>query len=179
MILDLAPLTKSEASHLPFDFEFEQPAIDYYGDVYLFNDRVHVNGHVWRVDEKMLLELTIQTTVEVACARCLKNVREPVNQSASIQLIDATNDMLESEVDEDVEFVRGNKVDLVVQAQQLLFVSLPLKTLCQKDCQGICPQCGARIGTGDCHCDQIHRDAEETDPRLERLKEWVTREREE
>jgi uncharacterized protein len=46
-----------------------------------------------------------------------------------------------------------------------LNLTYPIKPLCSKDCQGICPVCGKNINSGDCSC--VTKDSES---RLEKLK---------
>jgi hypothetical protein len=44
MKLDLNPLLKNETEELDFQFKFQQPDIDYYGDTITFEAPVEVKG---------------------------------------------------------------------------------------------------------------------------------------
>ena len=58
----------------------------------------------------------------------------------------------------------------VLKEQVLL--ALPLKVICQSDCRGLCPSCGANLNHEECRC-ETHK----SDPRLAplaRLKQdWL------
>src|SRR6266404_3874944 len=62
-------------------------------------------------------------------------------------------------------------LEVTATAEQLL-LALPLKVICQSDCRGLCPNCGANLNHEDCRC-ETHA----TDPRmapLARLKQdWL------
>jgi hypothetical protein len=53
-----------------------------------------------------------------------------------------------------------------------VLLALPLKVICQSDCRGLCPSCGANLNHEECRC-ETHA----TDPRmapLARLKQdWL------
>jgi uncharacterized protein len=53
-----------------------------------------------------------------------------------------------------------------------VLLALPLKVICQSDCRGLCPNCGANLNHEECRC-ETHA----TDPRLAplaRLKQdWL------
>jgi uncharacterized protein len=51
-------------------------------------------------------------------------------------------------------------------------LSLPMKVICQSDCRGLCPSCGANLNHEECRCER-----HSSDPRLAplaRLKQdWL------
>jgi uncharacterized protein len=70
--------------------------------------------------------------------------------------------------DEDVEtsYYRDDQIDLNELMREQFYLALPMKPLCQEDCQGLCAQCGTNLNTGTCECHP-----EWVDPRLAALKE--------
>ena len=50
----------------------------------------------------------------------------------------------------------GLLLEDVVREQVLL--SLPSRTLCKADCQGLCPRCGQNLNLAHCSCDQTPSD---------------------
>jgi uncharacterized protein len=52
--------------------------------------------------------------------------------------------------------------------RQNLWVATPMSCLCRRDCQGMCPHCGANLNEGLCGCQH-----EEGDPRLAALRELL------
>ena len=43
-------------------------------------------------------------------------------------------------------------LDLSEAVRQYALLALPMKPLCQEDCAGLCPQCGANLNGGSCSC---------------------------
>ena len=60
----------------------------------------------------------------------------------------------------------GEEVDLEPLVREAVLLELPLAPLCQDDCRGLCPQCGADLNEGGCDCPAV-----ETDPRWAALDE--------
>jgi uncharacterized protein len=65
----------------------------------------------------------------------------------------------------DVAFLRGEELDLADLAVEQVLLALPMRIVCDDDCAGLCPSCGAnRNVEGACRCEP------ETDPRWDALK---------
>ena len=47
----------------------------------------------------------------------------------------------------------SHAIDLVPLVEQALLLELPLVPLCDDDCRGLCPRCGANLNEGPCQCD--------------------------
>jgi uncharacterized protein len=43
-------------------------------------------------------------------------------------------------------------LDLSESIRQYGLLAVPMKPLCRPDCAGLCPQCGANLNQGACHC---------------------------
>lgn len=104
-----------------------------------------------------------------SCDRCLEKVefKLPINIHEKLinelELSDF-NYISEEQLEEEYKVYQGNYLDLTSIILENILISLPAKILCKTDCQGICPQCGKNLNTGDCNCvlDNI-------DPRLAEL----------
>jgi uncharacterized protein len=59
------------------------------------------------------------------------------------------------------------EIDLSPYVWETMILSLPERSLCRQDCEGLCPICGADKNAGDCGCE-----ADDTDPRLAVLKNF-------
>jgi uncharacterized protein len=106
---------------------------------------------------------------EVLCARCVEPVQVPIQ--GRFDLIfrpeSADADSGERAITEDETEIgyyaeSGLLLEDVVREQVLL--SLPSRTLCKANCQGLCPRCGQNLNTAQCNCD-----ATATDPRWNAL----------
>jgi uncharacterized protein len=110
---------------------------------------VHVQGH-----------LSAQLGVE--CGRCLDPVAVPVEQNVDLFFLPHRNDVKAEEEDEDevelketdlvVAYYRGANLDLGEVVREQLFLSIPMKRLCQDACQGLCPSCGTNRNRARCEC---------------------------
>ena len=76
--------------------------------------------------------------VSASCGRCLKNIEIPiVNPALHIFF----------EIDENQELL---EVDEELRAELLL--ELPMNPLCDPECAGLCPVCGADLNCKECQC---------------------------
>jgi len=44
--------------------------------------------------------------------------------------------------------------------------------LCDEECEGLCPNCGANLNKGECSCETDADDEELIDPRLAKLQDF-------
>lgn len=109
---------------------------------------------------------------EVLCARCVEPV--PVKLEGEFDLLfrpenaDAESGeraITEDETEIGYYGVSGLLLEDVVREQVLL--SLPGRTLCREDCQGLCAQCGQNLNNAPCSCAKTE---ESHDPRWGALK---------
>lgn len=110
-----------------------------------------------RVGNKYLLAGRISGAISLKCDRCLVAFRADVESPFSIFLVSPKSEKGETEaelLDEDLEvdFIHGEMIDLDVIIKEQIFLSLPMKSICKKECLGLCPLCGANLNEGPCHC---------------------------
>ena len=119
-----------------------------------------------RINEGLLAEARVETTVEVACSRCLRPVVVPLRQQFNEEYrptIDLATG-LPLPMREDEEYFRIDEyhtLDLTEAVRQYALLNLPQFALCREDCAGLCPICGRDLNEGRCACAR-----EQTDPRL-------------
>jgi len=118
---------------------------------------------------------TVEATAPVTgeCARCL----EPVTLSVDVffrELYEFGEEPADRRLSEPVEeddadrrFLDGNLLDLEPALRDAMVLALPLAPLCSDDCEGLCPECGARLA--DAGPSHDHDGA--IDPRWARLQE--------
>lgn len=51
----------------------------------------------------------------------------------------------------------GEVIDLTTMALDNLFLHLPIRSLCEADCKGLCPVCGINWNTSQCACTREER----------------------
>ncbi len=123
---------------------------------------VHVQGH-------------LAARLSLECGRCLDPFPLPVDQNVDLFFLphedDRQDDEDEVELAESdlvVAYYRGDSLDLGEVVREQLFLSLPMKRLCQEGCRGLCPSCGINRNRGQCQCV-----ADTTDPRFATLKKLL------
>jgi uncharacterized protein len=129
------------------------------GQVRLAGNEVFVNGHV-------------ETRAQLECDRCLKAVELPVSADFALEYItgadyESSSAAALSEEELSVSVFDGESIDVDEIAKEQILLAVPARTLCREDCQGICPECGIDLNTGQCNCA-----ADEIDPRWAALKSF-------
>ncbi|MBW2217173.1 MAG: DUF177 domain-containing protein [Deltaproteobacteria bacterium] len=126
-----------------------------------------------RVGVRYLLDGSISGYALATCDRCLESYRRLLDSEFRLFLSAHVSDPDQSEIDlseEDmaVQFVEGDEVDLFEIVREQIYISLPMKSLCRKDCSGLCPVCGIDLNKNSCKC---HRG--EGHPGLSKLKDLI------
>jgi uncharacterized protein len=120
--------------------------------------------------DKFRLVGTVATELELPCSRCLEPFRLPVAAPFDLRYLPASEVSSEGERevdDEDLEtsYYENDAIDLNELLREQFYLALPMKPLCQEECQGLCAQCGTNLNTGKCDCAPVWED-----PRLAALK---------
>ncbi len=119
---------------------------------------------------ELIFEVSVNTSIQLECARCVKNFSLPVQANFRfILLLDDKRAGLDTG-DEDYTFLSSqeNSYDLAPRVRDAIILSVPLKPLCMADCKGLCPVCGLDLNYENCNCRR-----EEVDPRWSRLKDLL------
>ncbi len=136
-----------EAGYTLGDHEFTLPGgIDY--DVMLTN-----------AGEGILASGILRAHVVGTCDRCLEDAEFDVSSEVDeYYLFEEPTDEASQEAEDDLEFslVVDSTIDLADAFLSALVMETPYVVLCQPDCLGLCPVCGANLNTEDCgHASQI------------------------
>ena len=113
----------------------------------------------------------LDTSLEVACARCLDPVVHPVERSFDLLYrplgIDSGHAELSvTDAEAEIGYYENGGLLLEDTLREQVLLALPLKTLCREDCKGLCPHCGKNMNEIECGCvDELE------DPRWSALKE--------
>ena len=101
----------------------------------------------------VLLTGTITAKAETECARCLEPAQLDIaGEVEGYFLIHPSHDELDLADDEFSVIDEDGKVDLAPALYAALIIETPLVVLCNDDCQGLCPQCGANRNVQECDC---------------------------
>jgi uncharacterized protein len=84
------------------------------------------------------------------CVRCLDPIEVPLEADFQELFLYVGDEMSAGEVDESL-YVVEELLDLEPVVRDSLLLDLPLQPLCEDDCPGLCPECGARLAEDPDH----------------------------
>jgi uncharacterized protein len=124
-----------------------------------------------KVVQDIRLKGKLDTSLEVACARCLEPVALKVDRTFDLLYrplgTDAGHEELSvTDAEAEIGYYQGDSLLLEDALREQVLLAVPLKTLCREDCKGLCPHCGKNLNEVQCSCT-----AQTEDPRWEALKE--------
>lgn len=133
-----------------------------------FEEKIKVHATLNKSGQEFVLRAEFSTDGSFVCDRCLEPYRDQVKANYSILYRVGHHEPGERKEDEgDTQVISPdtNVIDLGEDVRQYLLLALPVKFLCQEDCQGLCPSCGANRNRQKCSCDEEYED-----PRWDTLK---------
>ena len=150
--------------------EFEAPAAGFpslknltQSGVLDFTRPVALRVRAQEVGEMIHLEMALQTTVTLACSRCLTPYQSQVNSrfqrtfSREVPEVydEGGGEALDITAEEmGVSLFEGDEIDLRDEVQEQVVMALPMRPLCRDACQGLCANCGRDLNLGECGCDR-------------------------
>lgn len=131
-----------------------------------------VTGHVRmrRINQGLLVDGWVDVTLGLACTRCLKQFEQRMHvpfEERFYPTVDVLTGMplsVEDDGEDAFPIDDHHLVDLTEAIRQQILLAIPLVTLCQENCAGLCAQCGKDLNEGPCTCEP------EVDTRLSVLK---------
>lgn len=147
MKLELKDIIYSPGAVLPFDFEMDLSALDFYGE-HPFAEPVRIKGVVRNRAELLELDCEAVTRLHLHCDSCGKAFERAM--TVPVQRMLATS--LENEEDDEIILLDGSVLDLDSVMRDELIFALDTKNLCREDCKGRCGRCGKDLNDGPCGC---------------------------
>lgn len=107
---------------------------------------------VTNTGEAYLVTGELSLDVELNCSRCLKPLKTTLNTSVEEEFFDHPREMEEEFPFDDELLVEGDELDATSLIEESIQISIPMKPVCNSDCPGLCPTCGAVLAEEDCDC---------------------------
>ncbi|NLP14729.1 MAG: DUF177 domain-containing protein [Clostridium sp.] len=162
MKIDITSILKNDGASL--DIEHNEPleSNNFVAGDFIFDRPISFKGRM--VNAGGVIKLDGRLTVEYStnCSRCLKDIESMVNIDIQEDFVGENSD----KTDEQYTY-QGKYVDLEKVIKDNIILNLPVRQICDDECRGFCPKCGVDLNSSKCEC---HSD--ETDPRLEALKDF-------
>jgi len=111
---------------------------------------------IYPAGEKIVVDGFLSARLLLRCDRCLETYSKDVTTDFRIYLSmfpykgEAEVELLENDLN--LDFIDDNFLDSDQIIKEQLILNLPMKTLCTKDCKGLCPLCGCNLNIARCSC---------------------------
>ena len=111
-------------------------------------------GDVTNTGDALLVTGTVEGEAKTSCARCVDEFSFPVTgEVEGYFLIGADREAPEDMDDDEFDVLPDdNVIDLEPLLRAALLLEFPLVPLCDEECKGLCPTCGANLNDGPCGC---------------------------
>lgn len=162
MRLDVKPILHLPGGRIPFEESLDFSALSFGGTTPAAHP-VAVRGEVRNAAGALMLQVEIQTELNLFCDRCL----QPYTQAYSLRIDTLLATELSGEETEDIMLLEGTELDVDELVRTAFILGMDTKHLCKEDCKGICPHCGANLNEETCTCKP------ETDPRFDALRQLL------
>jgi uncharacterized protein len=115
------------------------------------------HAHLMRTQRSIFVRGRLATEVEVECSRCLVATPVPIAFDLEAEYfpeIDIATGHPLPAPDDDLAFTidANHELDLREAVRQLMLLELPMQSLCEEACRGLCPRCGANLNADPCRC---------------------------
>ncbi|MGL4344509.1 MAG: YceD family protein [Cellulosilyticaceae bacterium] len=149
------------------EIEFEQETTVSLKNLHLGSEKtdyvVQVCGKVTRDGNLYRVTGTVDLTIRMLCDRCMHEFDHPIHADLYSEF---SSDEQYAGENEDVKPVIKSSIDLSDDILEAIVMEVPMKSLCNEDCKGICKNCGANLNLTACECNSA-----DVDLRLEQLKD--------
>lgn len=134
---------------------------------------------VQEVAGEYLVKGNVTASMEFACGRCLKAFKRALDLPIDL-VYSRASDLEDDEKGHEVTagelntgFITGDELDLGEVVSEQIMLAMPMRSLCDEGCKGICPKCGADLNETECGCE-----TGSIDPRFQVLREYLKNKKE-
>jgi len=119
-------------------------------------DFLHGTIQVIRVQDGLLVQGALESQLKLECVRCLDPFILPITlQLEETFQLAGTNPKPETPY----SVSDSGWLDLTPLLREQGWLSIPMKSLCNPDCKGLCPQCGVNLNLESCACENVKVDS--------------------
>lgn len=166
MKVDLSNLITGKYYQVDLDNTIEINEIETEENNIKLTKAIKIKGGIYNTEDGIYLQAKVYFEFETKCSRCLKEITIEEENNLEYRIQFKEDEEISS--DEEVIKVSGYAIDLTKPIISSILLSIPMKTICDENCKGICPQCGNDLNEGQCNCKNNN-----IDPRLAKLKELM------
>ncbi len=147
-------------------FSFHTPVEDLAGEAgeLWLTGRIEVVGEAVNTGRLLAVSGVIKGAGGLNCNRCLADFTHEV----AVHFSETFREAGTAATDPDALVYQGDEIDIAEIVREALIVAEPLKALCDEECRGLCPTCGANRNETPCTCVTTS-----IDPRLAALEKLL------
>ncbi len=161
MRIHVADLLKHPGECKTYDMEVAMPGFTFGGEEVKPVSRLHLVVDACMADNVISVTGSGSIQVEFTCARCLRQFSQNLQVPIDERYVTLDAGMTQELADGEIRYYTGDSVDLLQAVTEALMLEIPMQSVCQEGCRGLCPRCGADLNWQDCKCVQSP-----IDPRL-------------
>jgi uncharacterized protein len=105
-----------------------------------------------RVGADVVVRGRLQGEAEELCRRCLKPVRVALDEEVTFLFRSGLEEREAEEQDAYAMAAKALLVDLERPVREHVVLAVPQFVVCEEECRGFCPRCGADLNEGACSC---------------------------
>ena len=157
MLIDLKTIDSEPKDH-EFSLSKDWWISEGKSDPILALDRpLGVKLRIYKAGDSYVMEGLLSGGLNLACNRCLEHFHQDLKSKFRVTLKVPSESIEEGELElgEDeleVDFMRGEEIDLDEIIREQILLTLPIKSLCRENCSGLCPTCGINLNDNRCQC---------------------------
>jgi uncharacterized protein len=114
-----------------------------------FTAPLRVRLEVQKAGADVVVRGGIEAEVEMACRRCLRDVRVWVEEPVTMLF---REDADAADAEEVYPLPADRELDLTEPLREQVLLAVPEYTVCEEACRGLCPVCGRNRNEAECEC---------------------------
>ena len=101
---------------------------------------------------QIVFDCNLNLFAELICDRCTSEFERKVENNFQLVYLFGKESVDDEEINIHIIPPETDKINLTEDVLEYAKLSLPLKILCNENCKGLCPQCGANFNKEKCDC---------------------------
>lgn len=127
-------LPEGEPREVHSEYDPKELDLEFVDLTYL--EGVVLDGTVEKLRNTLTFRGSLKSRIAHTCARCLKDVPEPVNHPFEVVY----------------DITEKQELDTLEDIREMLLLDHPIRFLCKEECAGLCAVCGVNLNEQSCSC---------------------------